>query len=164
VRSESRAWRRMRELRREQYEWPPERGGLEVYEPYVVYEADDGLQLGLAYLNRPAHQRGKDRKMVWVFQVGHGGETPGRPLTPFFGADDYDETHELIAYIRGKGESGRGFYGRGDTLPAGYAGFRIEDYQSRIAGGFDKFCVVVDEGDTATMLTHAAVQIAHRGL
>ena len=54
-----------------------------------------------------------DRKYVVAFL---SGGSPQQPLVEFIAADDYEQTHELVAVIRGS-DGGRRMYSAGDTLP-----------------------------------------------
>ncbi len=56
---------------------------------------------------------GRDRKYVVAF-LSSG--SPQQPLAEFVAADDYQETRELVAVIRGS-DGGRRMYGAGDALP-----------------------------------------------
>ena len=58
-------------------------------------------------------QVGRDRKYVVAF-LSSG--SPQRPLAEFVAADDYEETRDLVAVIRGS-DGGRRMYGAGDALP-----------------------------------------------
>jgi hypothetical protein len=43
---------------------------------------------------------------VSLFRLGSGGGSP-RPILPFVAADDFAETGEMVATLRGKGANGR---------------------------------------------------------
>lgn len=155
-------WREVERRVGETYKWPTEHGDLEEYDPFVVYSAD-GLTLALAQNVGPVMVKDKWRKQVWVFRIGAGGGSK-RPIMPFVQADDYEQTRELVALIRGKGDSGRGMFGPGDSLPAAYEGMRVENFGARIAGHYNKYCVVAHEDDVKAMLDHGAAQVRLRGL
>jgi len=86
--------------------------------------------------------------------------SPQQPLAEFVAADDYDETHELVAVIRGS-DGARRMYGAGDSLPRLYKErFRTQMYSERIVypGAWNKAVVLAREDDEATMLNHALIQ------
>jgi len=89
---------------------------------------------------------------------------PQTPLAEFLATDDYRETSELIAVIRGS-DGGRKMYGPGEELPHAYAGFRIVPYRDRVQakGSWNKLAVVTADTDTDTILNHALIQARRRG-
>ena len=92
------------------------------------------------------------------------GGSPQHPLVEFVAADDFEETRELVAVIRGS-DGGRRMYGVGDKLPAVYAErFRTQIYNERIVhpGVWNKVVVVAREDDDAAMLNHALIQSRRR--
>jgi hypothetical protein len=100
---------------------------------------------------------GRDRKYVVAF-LSSG--SPQQPLAEFVAADDYEETRELVAVIRGS-DGGRRMYGSGDALPRVYKErFRTQLYSERVVypGVWNKVVVVAREDDDETMLNHALIQ------
>ena len=100
---------------------------------------------------------GRDRKYVVAF-LSSG--SPQQPLAEFVAADDYEETRELVAVIRGS-DGGRRMYGAGDALPSVYKErFRTQMYSDRVVypGVWNKVVVVAREDDDATVLDHALIQ------
>jgi hypothetical protein len=82
----------------------------------------------------------------------------------FVAADDYEQTRELVAVIRGS-DGGRRMYGRGDALPPLYKErFRTQRYSERVVypGVWNKVVIVVHEDDDETMLNHALIQARRR--
>jgi hypothetical protein len=154
-------WRLVREREGESYRWPK---GRDRYAPYRVFigttRAEGAVQVGLGDTIRK-NTWGRDRKYVVAF-LSSG--SPQEPLVEFVAADDYDETHELVAVIRGS-DGGRRMYGAGDALPALYTErFRTEIYNERIVypGAWTKVVVVAREDDHETMLNHALIQSRRR--
>ena len=100
---------------------------------------------------------GRDRKYVVAF-LSSG--SPQQPLAEFVAADDYEQTRELVAVIRGS-DGGRRMYGAGDELPRVYTErFRTQMYSDRVVypGVWNKAVVVAHEDDDETMLNHALIQ------
>jgi hypothetical protein len=153
-------WTEVGLLADQTYSWPPDAGGLERYDPFVVYERGD-LNLALAHNTQPVVVKDRPRKQIWVFHL-RAPRGSKRPIVPFVAADDYDETGELVAIIRGKGPNGRKMFGPGDALPREYERVRLDRFGNRITGHYDKFCVVATEEDPVTMLNHGAAQIRLR--
>jgi hypothetical protein len=122
--------------------------------------AEGAVQIGLGDTVRK-NARGRDRKYVVAFLSGGSAQAP---LVEFVAADDYEQTRELVAVIRGS-DGGRRMYGPGDPLPAIYAErFRTELYNERIIhpGAWNKIVVVAREDDDETMLNHALIQSRRR--
>ena len=102
-------WRLVRERDGESYRWP---SGRDRYEPYRVFigttRAEGAVQIGLGETVRK-NKWGRDRKYVVAFL---SAGSPQQPLVEFVAADDYGQTRELVAVIRGS-DGGRRMYGVG---------------------------------------------------
>jgi hypothetical protein len=154
-------WRLVRERDGESYRWPKRR---DHYAPYRVFmgttRAEGAVQVALGETVRK-NAGGRDRKYVVAF-LSSG--SPQEPLVEFVATDDYEETGELVAVVRGS-DGGRRMYGAGDALPAVYTErFRTQIYNERIAypGAWNKVVVVAREDDNETMLNHALIQSRRR--
>jgi hypothetical protein len=154
-------WRVVRERNGETYRWP---SGRDHYSPYRVFigttRAEGAVQIGLGETIRK-NKWGRDRKYVVAFM---SGGSPQQPLVEFVAADDYEQTRELVAVIRGS-DGGRRMYGAGDVLPALYTeAFRTQTYNERVdhPGAWNKIAVVAREDDDQTMLNHALIQSRRR--
>jgi hypothetical protein len=154
-------WRVVRERDGESYRWP---SGHDRYSPYRVFigttRAEGAVQIGLGETIRK-NKWGRDRKYVVAFL---SGGSPQQPLVEFVAADDYQQTRELVAVIRGS-DGGRRMYGAGDALPALYAElFRTQVYNERVGhpGAWNKIAVVAREDDDRTILNHALIQSRRR--
>jgi hypothetical protein len=156
-------WRLVREREGESYRWPK---GRDQYKPYRVFmgttRAEGAVQIGLGETIRK-NRWGRDRKYVVAF-LSPG--SPQQPLVEFVAADDYEQTRELVAVIRGS-DGGRRMYGVGDALPAVYTDrFRTEVYNERVVhpGAWNKIVVVAGEDDDEAILNHALIQSRRRDL
>jgi hypothetical protein len=154
-------WRLLQEREGESYRWPKRRDG---YAPYRVFmgttRAEGAVQIGLGETIRE-NAWGRDRKYVVAFL---SGGSPQHPLVEFVAADDFEDTRELVAVIRGS-DGGRRMYGVGDTLPAVYVErFRTQIYNERVVhpGVWNRVVVVAREDDDAAMLNHALIQSRRR--
>jgi hypothetical protein len=154
-------WRVVRERDGESYRWP---NGRDRYAPYRVFigttRAEGAVQIGLGETTR-ANKWGRDRKYVVAFL---SGGSPQQPLVEFVAADDYEQTRELVAVIRGS-DGGRRMYGAGDALPTIYTErFRTQTYNERVVypGAWNKVAVVAGEDDHDTILNHALIQRRRR--
>jgi hypothetical protein len=154
-------WRLVRERDGESYRWPKRR---DRYTPYRVFMgttgAEGAVQVALGETIR-TNAWGRDRKYVVAF-LSSG--SPQEPLVEFVATDDYEQTRELVAVIRGS-DGGRRMYGPGDALPAVYTErFRTQIYNERIThpGAWNKVVVVAREDDDETMLNHALIQSRRR--
>ena len=154
-------WRLVRERDGESYRWPKRR---DQYAPYRVFmgttRTEGAVQIGLGETIRQGTW-GRDRKYVVAF-LSSG--SPQEPLVEFVAADDYEQTRELVAVIRGS-DGARRMYGAGDALPAVYTErFRTQIYNERIIypGAWNKVVVVASEDDDDAMLNHALIQSRRR--
>ena len=150
-------WRLVREREGESYRWPEER---DQYSPYRVFvgltRVEGAVHIALGETDRKSRW-GRNRTYVVAF-LSSGA--PQQPLAEFVAADDYEESRELVAVIRGS-DGGRRMYGPGDALPPVYEErFRTNLYSDRIKypGVWNKVVVVAREDDHETMLNHALIQ------
>ena len=150
-------WRLLRERERQSYQWPNQRERYSRYRVFIgTTRAEGAVHIGLGETIRE-NKWGRDRKYVVAF-LSSG--SPQQPLAEFVAADDYGETRELVAVIRGS-DGGRRMYGAGDALPDVYEErFRTQMYSERVVfpGVWNKAVVVAGEDDEATMLNHALIQ------
>jgi hypothetical protein len=154
-------WRLVQERERQSYQWP---GVRERYTRYRVFigttRAEGAVHVGLGEATR-RNKWGRDRKYVVAF-LSSGA--PHQPLAEFVAADDYQETRELVAVIRGS-DGGRRMYGAGDPLPSVYRErFRTQLYSERVVypGVWNKAVAVAREDDDETILNHALIQARRR--
>jgi hypothetical protein len=154
-------WNLVQEREGESYRWPK---GRDRYTRYRVFmgptRAEGAVQVGLGETVRK-NRWGRDRKYVVAFL---SAGAPQQPLVEFVAADDYEQTHELVAVIRGS-DGGRRMYGAGDTLPAVYTErFRTQRYNERVVhpGAWNKIVVVAREDDDEAILNHALIQSRRR--
>jgi hypothetical protein len=145
----------------ESYRWPD---GRDRYKPYRVFigttRAEGAVQIGLGDTVRK-NKWGRDRKYVVAFL---SAGSPQQPLVEFVAADDYEQTRELVAVVRGS-DGGRRMYGVGDPLPAAYTDrFRTQLYNERVVypGAWNKVVVVAREDDDEAILNHALIQSRRR--
>jgi len=154
-------WRLMRERQGQSYRWP---NGRDRYSRYRVFiattRAEGAVQLGLGETIRK-NKWGRDRKYIVAFL---SGGSPQQPLVEFVAADDYEQTRELLAVIRGS-DGARRMYGVGDILPTLYAErLRTETYSDRVdhPGAWNKIAVVAREDEDEAILSHALIQSRRR--
>jgi hypothetical protein len=154
-------WRLVRERKGESYQWPEERDRYSRYRVFIgTTRAEGAVHISLGETVRK-NKWGRDRKYVVAF-LSSG--SPQQPLAEFVAVDDYEETRELVAVIRGS-DGGRRMYGAGDALPRVYKGrFRTQLYSERVVypGAWNKVVVVAREDDDETMLNHALIQSRRR--
>jgi hypothetical protein len=154
-------WSLVRERKGESYQWPDERDRYSRYRVFMgTARAEGAVYIGLGETVRK-NKWGRDRKYVVAF-LSSG--SPQQPLAEFVAADDYEQTRELVAVIRGS-DGGRRMYGAGDALPDAYEErFRTEMYSDRVVhrGVWNKVVVVAREDDDEAMLNHALIQSRRR--
>jgi hypothetical protein len=143
------------------YRWPDT---VERYDRYEVYKGETQREgtvfIALGWTVRRGAW-GMDRTYVVSFLSQHA---PQLPVAEFLAADDYAETGELVAVIRGS-DGGRRMYGPTEHLPPAYSQFRIASYRERIQakGSWNKLAVVAAETDIDAILNHALIQARRRG-
>jgi hypothetical protein len=154
-------WRVLRKREGESYRWPK---WHDRYAPYRVFvgttRTEGAVQVGLGETVRK-NRWGRDRKYVVAFL---SGGSPQEPLVEFVATDDYEQTRDLVAVIRGS-DGGRRMYGAGDALPTVYSQrFRTQIYNERIIypGVWNKMVVVAREDDDEAILNHALIQSRRR--
>ena len=154
-------WRPVQERDGESYRWP---NGRDRYSPYRVYvgttRGEGAVHIGLGETVRE-NRWGRDRKYIVAFL---SGGSPQHPLVEFAAADDYQQSRELVAVIRGS-DGGRRMYDAGDPLPAPYTDrFRTQIYNERVVypGAWNKVVVVAHEDDERAILNHALIQSRRR--
>jgi hypothetical protein len=154
-------WRLLHEREGESYRWPKRRDDYSTYRVFMGTTRGEGaVQIGLGETIRE-NARGRDRKYVVAFL---SGGSPQHPLVEFVAADDFEDTRELVAVIRGS-DGGRRMYGIGDKLPTVYSErFRTQLYNERVMhpGAWNKVVVGAPEDHDATMLNHALIQSRRR--
>jgi hypothetical protein len=150
-------WRLVEEREGQSYQWPDRRERYSRYRVFIgVTHAKGAVHIGLGETTRE-NKWGRDRKYVVAF-LSSG--SPQQPVAEFVAADDYAETRELVAVIRGS-DGGRRMYSAGEALPGVYEErFRTQMYSDRVVfpGVWNKAVVVAGEDDEATMLSHALIQ------
>jgi hypothetical protein len=142
----------------ESYPWPNKQEP-EQYETFSVYEgttSSGSIRLGIGRCQR-AHTWGKERIYLVTFHMTNGGK---RPLCEFLETDDYEDTHELVAAIRGNGANQRSMYDPGVNPPSPYRHLKRVIYSRyiRAKGAWYKWAVLAAEDDADTMLNHSLIQ------
>lgn len=155
------AWQMVSERKGQSYRWPK---GRDHYEPYRVFtgttRAQGAVQIALGETIRH-NTWGRERKYIVAFLTSG---SPQEPLVDFVATDDYEETRDLVAVIRGS-DGGRRMYGTADALPTVYSErFRTQLYNERIVypGVWNKIVVVAREDDDEAILNHALIQSRRR--
>lgn len=154
-------WEFVEERSGERYPWPT---GTDNYDRFWVYRAPDTRLFATGIV--PGGYQGRDFWMT--FYLGSGGGSK-RPVVLFVAADDYADSGEAAAIIRGKGSTGKAMFGMDDVLPEVYEhGFKIQLYKDRVTSetgySYNKAGVVVRADDHVGMLRHAQAQMDLRGL
>jgi len=153
-------WRYVDTLDDEHYTWGNHR---DIYDPLWVYEADvDGRTVRLS-IGACTPESGRDRAYFITHRIGPAGGK--RAIAEFLATDDYEQTGDVIAIVKGK-DGGGAFFDMGDALPAAYRGLRIERYRDRVTrpGSYDKAGLVVEASKHEQMLAHTWIQMRLRGL
>ncbi|HVY79097.1 MAG TPA: hypothetical protein VG898_11380 [Solirubrobacterales bacterium] len=153
-------WRLVEEQHGVTYAWPED---TDVYEPFRIYEGTNAagtIRFAVGACERTM-VRGEERE---YFITGHVAESGAfRPIAEFLATDDYEESGETIAIVKGKEGRAR-MYDPGDELPAAYSAFRTETYRDRIEKphSYNKIGIVAGKDDAETMLGHTFIQAVTR--
>jgi hypothetical protein len=157
------SWDRVRELDRPTYAWPTYN---EAYAPYNVFVGEtvgEGtVHIALGTATRE-NKWGRDRQYIVAFLTTSAPQTA---LVEFVETDDYKDTHEFVAVIRGRdGAKSKKMFSPEDDLPRAYEVFQPVVYKDyiRAPGSWAKMSVVVGQDDTDRMLNHALLQARRRG-
>lgn len=155
-------WTLLDETSGVRYTWGEDQ---DVYDPFVTYEgwtAKGKARLAIGKCER-TRTHGRDRIYYIVISIGPEGGM--RAIAEFLATDDYDETGDVIAIIKGKDGSGRQFDST-DELPPVYRDWNTVTYRDRVnyPGSYLKQGLVCNEQDFETMLNHSVAQIQLRNL
>lgn len=144
------------------YRWG---GHVDTYDPFVTYEGETSKGKALLAIGKcprtPTH--GRDRIYYIVINIGpEGGK---RAIAEFLATDDYDETGDVIAIIKGKEGTGRQF-DLAEELPPVYRNWKTVTYRDRVnyPSSYLKQGLVCNESDFKTMLNHSLFQMQLRNL
>ena len=143
-----------------EFPWPG--GQTDRYETLQHYvQPSTGQRYALGYAE-PFEFYGRLRPYVVVHEVSRAGGL--NAVAVFVGADDYEESHEFLCVIKGKGPGGRQMFRPGDQLPADYEEARTAPFTTRVTGPYsrDGLALVVPRDKPVHMLKHAAVQRRRR--
>ena len=156
------SWTQISEESRVTYTWP-EPEGPDIYDPFRTFEgmsAGGTVRLAIGECDRTP-VRGEERKYFIAGHVSPSGSF--RPVAEFLATDDYEQTHETIAIIRGKEGSAK-MYDPADQLPGIYDQFEVETYRDRVnkPRSYSKLGIVAHEEDFKTMLSHTLIQAQSR--
>jgi hypothetical protein len=153
-------WELVREMPNQSYAWPELH---EDYDPYRIYtgttvrEGVVHIALGKAPRTNTWGTRG--------YTVGFlSSGSPQIALVEFLTTDDYEQTRNLVAVIRGS-DGGKKMYGPGDPLPQVYVdNFTIVVFRDEVKAprAWSKMAVLVHEDDTDSILNHALLQARRR--
>ena len=160
-------WRLADERTGETYSWPE---GLDEYETFRIFDCTTA-PLGQYAVGKVTNVKneywGQLRPYFVVFKLGAGGGSK-QPIAVFVAADDFEQTADYIAVIRGAGgKRGQRMFPPDQAPPQAYEGLSVVTFRDRIAGtqrfsGFNRLAVAANEEDAETMLRHAAIQVVLR--
>jgi hypothetical protein len=155
-------WRLVDESSGVRYTWGED---YDIYDPFSTYEGWTPQGKALLAIGRCERTRTHGRDRIYYIVISIGPEGGMRAISEFLAADDYEETREVIAIIKGKDGTGR-LFDSPDELPPIYKNWRTVTYRDRVdyPGSYLKQGLVCSERDVETMLNHSLAQIQLRGL
>jgi hypothetical protein len=155
-------WRPIDESSGVRYTWGEDH---DIYDPFLTYECSTPKGKARMAIGkcRRTPVRGKDR--IYYIAINIGPEGGMRAIAEFLATDDYDETGEVIAIIKGKEGTARQF-DSADELPPIYRNWNTITYRDRVdyPRSYLKQGLVCHEDDAEAMLNHSLVQIQLRDL
>lgn len=156
------AWQLVDEDSGVRYTWGEDH---DIYDPFLTYEgwtSQGKARLAIGKCRR-TRTHGRDRTYYIIVSIGPEGGM--RAIAEFLATDNYDDTGEVIAIIKGKEGSGRQF-ASADELPPIYRGWNTVTYRDRVdyPGSYLNQGLVCNESDAETMLNHSLAQIQLRNL
>lgn len=155
-------WRLVGEDAGVRYTWGEDQ---DIYNPFLTYEGWTSQGKARLAIGKCQRTRTHGRDRIYYIVINIGPEGGMRAIAEFLATDDYEETREIIAIIKGKDGSGRQF-DSADELPPIYRGWKTVTYRDRVQypGSYLKQGLVCKETDVETMLNHSVAQIQLRGL
>lgn len=155
-------WRLVGEDSGVRYTWGEDH---DIYAPFLTYEAQTSQGKARLAIGKCRRTRVHGRDRIYYIVISIGPEGGMRAIAEFLATDDYDETGEVIAIIKGKDGSGRQF-SLPEELPEIYRSWGTVTYRDRVdyPGSYLKQGLVCKETDFETMLNHSLVQILLRNL
>jgi hypothetical protein len=156
------SWRLIDEQHGVTYTWG---GDHDVYDPFRTYEAETSrgpVRLAIGRCER-VRTFGLERVYYIVMAMGPAGGM--RAISEFLATDDYDDTGDVIAIIKGREGTARQFDDPRE-LPPAYGSWSTVTYKDRVdyPGAYTKQAVVCNEDDHEVMLNHSLAQIQLRNL
>lgn len=155
-------WKLLRTAHGIEYRWGDD---VDTYDPFVTYEGRTSRGKAVLAIGKCQRTKthGRDRIYYIVINIGPAGGM--RAIAEFLATDDYEETGEVIAIIKGKEGTGRQF-DSAEELPPIYRNWQTVTYRDRVdyPSSYLKQGLVCKESDFETMLNHSLVQILLRGL
>lgn len=157
------AWRRVEEQKGVTYTWGDDQ--KDAFDPFVVYEGTISSGLARFGVGRCERTRVHSEERTYYVVCAIGPQGGLRAVAEFLATDDYAETGDVIAIVKGKEGTGRQF-DPGEELPAVYEDWTTVTYRDRVdyPGSYKKIGLVCEESDHETMLDHALAQVQLRGL
>jgi hypothetical protein len=156
-------WRRVEERKGVTYTWGDDQ--MDAFDPFVVYEGTTSSGLARLGIGRCVRTLVHSEERIYYIVCAIGPQGGLRAIAEFLATDDYAETGDVIAIVKGKEGTGRQF-DPGDELPPVYERWASVTYRDRVdyPGSYKKIGLVCNELDHETMLNHALAQIQLRGL
>jgi len=155
-------WQLVKEDSGVRYTWGEDH---DVYDPFLIYEGWTSKGKARLAIGKCRRTRVHGRDRIYYIVVSIGPEGGMRAIAEFLATDDYEDTGEVIAIIKGKEGSGRQF-DSAHELPSIYDRWITVTYRDRVdyPSSYLKQGLVCNERDAETMLNHSLAQMQLRGL
>jgi hypothetical protein len=155
-------WKPLRTAHGIEYRWGED---VDVYDPFITYEGLTSKGKAVLAIGKCQRTRTHGRDRIYYIVINIGPEGGMRPIAEFLATDDYEDTGEVIAIIKGKEGTGRQF-DTAEELPPIYRNWETVTYRDRVdyPSSYLKQGLVCSEDDFTTMLNHSLAQILLRNL
>lgn len=155
-------WKLVSEAHEVGYTWGEDH---DIYDPFLTYEGWTSKGKARLAIGKCSRTRVHGQDRIYYIVISIGPEGGMRAIAEFLATDDYDETGDVIAIIKGKEGTGRQFDSQ-DELPSIYRDWNTVTYRERVnyPGSYLKQGLVCNEQEAETMLNHSLVQMQLRNL
>lgn len=138
------------------YQWPEGTETYDCFVEYIVMDEDGEHDVKIGFGKRHTYGRDRIRIVVWI---------DGHPHVEFLGADDFEQSGEVLSEIKVPGDVGERICRYPDEpIPERYSMFNVEGLPLRVqgAGVHGAWAVVATIADNKTLIALAALRRLER--
>lgn len=138
------------------YQWPEGRETYNYFVEYIAMDKDGEHDVKIGFGERHTYGKERIRIVLWI---------DGHPHAEFLGADDFEQSGEVLSEIKVPGDVGEPICKYPDeTIPERYAMFNVEGLPLRVHGSgvHGAWAVVASIADHKTLIALAALRRLER--